>query len=157
MAAIDWRVTLKESAALYEEVVTRHLPKNSRRIPVFDAILLGVGPDGHTCSLFPAHPALGPSTEWEYVAYVNDSPKPPPQRITLTFTVINAAREVAFIAAGGNKSDVIARCLLDRDASLPITHVAPDSEGASLHWFMDEAASRELDRRSRDMYVEKDS
>jgi 6-phosphogluconolactonase len=69
-------------------------------------IITGFGPDGHTCSLFPGHDLLKEQTKW--VAAIEDSPKPPPKRITLTFPVLNKqTRHVIFCGAGGSKSPIL--------------------------------------------------
>nr|WP_294693204.1 6-phosphogluconolactonase [uncultured Friedmanniella sp.] len=74
----------------------------------FDVCLLGLGPDGHVASLFPGHPSS--NAEGRVIA-VRDSPKPPPDRISLTLEVLNASAEVWFVVSGADKADAAARAL----------------------------------------------
>lgn len=105
--------------------------------PVLDLLLLGMGPDGHTASLFPGAPALGEPTR-RVVAVVGS--KPPPHRLTITPRVIAAARQVLVLAAGADKAAAVAR------AFDPATR--PESVPASLmrerDWLLDQAAAAEL-------------
>ncbi|RKP07796.1 glucosamine-6-phosphate isomerases/6-phosphogluconolactonase-domain-containing protein [Thamnocephalis sphaerospora] len=141
----------EEAADAYIETMRRvFAAKESVKFPVFDLILLGMGPDGHTCSLFPGHKLLQRRSTW--VASLTDSPKPPPQRITLTLPVINHAHHVAFVCAGGSKRDAL-RAILGqktpeeqeavKDNLLPAARVQPAH--GYLVWFLDEAAAAALD------------
>ncbi len=130
------------AAGSYQSELARTFRPGVNRVPRFDLILLGVGEDGHTASLFPGHPLLEDRERW--VVPVLDSPKPPPERITLTLPVINAGRQVVFLAAGGGKAAVL-RQLLDTGVppgALPAQMVRP-AEG-EVHWFVDEAAGGNL-------------
>ncbi|KAF8139932.1 hypothetical protein EV363DRAFT_317202 [Boletus edulis] len=131
---------IEELADAYEkELIREFAQKDSARFPVFDLILLGLGEDGHTCSLFPGHELIAESDRW--VAYLDDSPKPPPKRITLTFPVLNHASRVAFVAAGAGKADVLPLVLDNpEEHKLPASLVKPAHPG-QLYWFVDDAAS----------------
>jgi 6-phosphogluconolactonase len=113
----------------------RRLPANDNGWPRFDIIHLGLGEDGHTASLFPGNPALREAKA--LVAQVQNAPKPPPERLTLTLPVINAARAVLFMVQGASKKDALAR-VLRRDPALPASHVAPTD--GEIEFLADRAA-----------------
>jgi 6-phosphogluconolactonase len=114
----------------------RRVPADDGGRPRFDVIHLGMGEDGHTASLFPGHPAL--REVQALVASLHDAPKPPPERLTLTLPVINAARAVLFMVQGASKREALAR-VLRRDPALPASLVAPvDGE---LRFIVDRAAA----------------
>jgi 6-phosphogluconolactonase len=95
---------------------------SSSEIPRFDLIFLGMGPDGHTASLFPGHPAVEEKTR--LVVRVEGAPKPPPTRVTFTLPLINAARHVAFLVTGADKNAALRR-VLNGDPALPAARVVP--------------------------------
>eukprot|EP00667_Euglena_gracilis_P018705 EG_transcript_19914 len=109
--------------------------------PRFDCLLLGMGPDGHTCSLFPNHPLLEERSRW--VAPIADSPKPPPQRVTLTYPVLEAAAEVVFVSTGASKADVLHQVLEGDGDWHAVPSKAVRCQGAVV-WFVDDAASAKL-------------
>jgi 6-phosphogluconolactonase len=84
---------------------------------VFDVMLLGMGPDGHTCSLFPGFPQLAARSA--PCVPVHDAPKPPPDRVTLTLPLLRAARYTLLLATGAEKADALGRARAG-DRSLPI-------------------------------------
>ena len=81
--------------------------------PRFDVVLLGMGPDGHIASLFPGHPSLDVTDRT--VVGVHGSPKPPPERVSLTVPALEAAEEVWFVVAGADKAEATARALAGDD------------------------------------------
>ena len=103
--------------------------------PLFDAMLLGLGEDGHTASLFPGVAALSEQTAWT-AAIIGAKPEP---RLTMTYPVLNSSKAAVFLVAGAGKRDILRRVFAG-DATLPAAGVHPAGE---LHWFADEAAARQ--------------
>lgn len=106
-------------------------------VPAFDAVLLGVGPDGHCASLFPHHPGTR-ETGTSAIA-VRDSPKPPPTRTSLTFPALDAAREVWFVVAGDGKAQAVQRALGGASRE-EVPSAGPHGTERTL-WLLDSAAA----------------
>ena len=102
--------------------------------PLFDVVLLGLGENGHTASLFPHTPALDDTLHWVVPCVPLDAPH---TRLTLTYAAIASSREVAFLVAGAGKRDVLAR-IRDGDRAQPASRIA--SVGR-VNWFVDAAAA----------------
>ncbi|KAK2074331.1 hypothetical protein P8C59_008546 [Phyllachora maydis] len=139
VVAIDpqYLADTQELADQYEkELVRSFASRDSVKLPIFDLLLLGCGPDGHTCSLFPGHALLREEDAW--VAPIEDSPKPPPRRITLTLPVVTHAVRVAFIATGAGKKEIMKQ-IFEGDKDLPCTLVN-EKTGDRCSWFVDDAA-----------------
>jgi 6-phosphogluconolactonase len=132
--------TPEAAASAYEETITAVFGTDA---PRFDLILLGIGPDGHTASLFPGQPeVVRPSAA--LVVAVHNAPKPPPTRVTFTYTLINAAANVLFVVSGADKMAALQAVLRGPVdvARLPAQGVRP-KQGA-LVWLVDAAVAKEL-------------
>ena len=104
-------------------------------------MLFGVGPDGHVASLFPHHPAQR-HTDAIAVA-VHDSPKPPPDRVSLTFECFERSHEVWFLVAGGDKADAVAAALAPGADRWDVPAAGPRGTNATL-WLVDADAASAL-------------
>ena len=127
------------SAELYEEELKEFY--GARQLdparPLFDLVLLGLGEDGHTASLFPGSPALDERERW--VTSVEEAGQAPfVPRVTLTFPALESAREVLLLVSGAGKRNALARVLAGED--LPAARVRPTGR---LRWLVDRAAAPE--------------
>ena len=108
-------------------------------LPRFDVLLLGIGPEGHTASIFPESPAVSDDRP---VFAVRDCPKPPPTRISLGFSAINTAEEVWLVVAGEGKAPAVAAAISGAD---PVQLPAAGVHGRrATRWLLDAAAAGKL-------------
>jgi 6-phosphogluconolactonase len=131
-------LSLEQAAAAYGQQVREHGAGS------FEVLMLGVGPDGHVASLFPGHPAL--DVEDQVAVGVPDSPKPPSERITLTFAALNHARTVFFVVSGEEKAGAVVRALAGDGAPGASVHETP-ARGLTVAeqvWFLDRPAASGL-------------
>ncbi len=129
----------QEAARRYEADLTRAFGLEDAGVPRFDQIWLGIGPDGHTASLFPGSRALD---ETERLACANWAPSQNAWRLTLTYPVLDAAAEVVFLAEGAEKAEILRRIIKEGDLRLPAARVAP--QDGRLLWLIDRAAAKLL-------------
>ena len=133
---IDPTVSVEEAAEDYTAKIRKLYPND---LPSFDLLLLGIGPDGHTCSLFPGHPGLQESVK--IVIPITDSPKPPPSRITLTIPVLNKAANVIVTVTGAGKAAAVKGCLKPDAGSDPLPAGIVKPTNGKLLWILDEGAA----------------
>jgi 6-phosphogluconolactonase len=129
---------LAEAAAAYGAELRAHAAGR------FDVVMLGVGPDGHVASLFPGFPQLDVADD--IAVPVTGSPKPPPDRISLTFPALNRSSAVWFVVSGTGKAEAVARALASGDER-PDVHEIPavgvTGQDETL-WLVDEDAASRL-------------
>lgn len=125
----------KAAAEQYEQELRSHFGG----VPAFDLSWLGMGPDGHTASLFPGTLAVQENTR---LAVANFVQKLDATRVTLTFPVFNAARKVQFLVTGGDKAPMLKKVLVHGE-DFPSGAIRP---AGRLDWLLDVAAAAELDK-----------
>jgi 6-phosphogluconolactonase len=135
---VEAELSAEQAASRYEAALRAVF---GNEVPVFDLILLGMGPDGHTASLFPHTAGLEERTRW---VIANPVAKLSTERITFTYPVLDAAREVAFLVAGAEKAEPLAQVLTSKTAEVadyPSKGVRP---AGRLVFLLDKAAAAKL-------------
>ena len=139
---IEGELAPDEAAARYESAIRGHFRLEGAEVPIFDVVHLGMGPDGHTASLFPHTEALH---EMGRIAVANEVPQQKQsRRVTLTWPAINAARDVFFMIDGADKADPLGRVLEGpyNPETLPSQLIQPGN--GRLLFLLDRAAAARL-------------
>ena len=139
---IEGELDPEEAAAKYESAIRGHFRLEGAEVPIFDMVQLGMGDDGHTASLFPHTEAL---QEMMRVAVANHVPQQKQSwRVTLTWPVINAGRDVFFLIDGAKKADPVGRVLTGAydPETLPSQLIQP--QNGRLLFLLDRAAAAHL-------------
>jgi 6-phosphogluconolactonase len=131
--------TAREAAADYQAVLETHFESPAGDFPTFDLILLGVGPEGHTASIFPGDPTALQTDRW--VVAVRGG-QPEVDRLTLTLPVLNHGLHIAFLAGGRQKAAIVRTLLTRSSVRLPAARIRPAA--GTVTWFLDRESAAEL-------------
>jgi len=132
--ASDQGLSVNEAALAFDNTLAR-FASDAGAHPDFDLLLLGMGPDGHVASLFPGKPEIAPGV---LTVAEHNSPKPPLLRLSMSFELINSAREVWLTIAGVDKADAVSVAFSENKKSLPVGNIGGLSKTV---WFIDQAAA----------------
>jgi 6-phosphogluconolactonase len=124
-----------DAAAAYSSELREH------GADLFEVLMLGLGPDGHVASLFPGHPQL--DADDRVAVGITDSPKPPPERVTLTLAALNRSRCVWFLVNGEDKADAVAQALAAGTDLHDIPAAGVSGEAETI-WFLDRGSASQL-------------
>lgn len=127
---------LENSAQHYEKILKRELPEAKDGNPEFDLILLGMGADGHTASLFPDTDILTNTENLVSKVYVE---KLSAWRVSFTFPLINHAKHIAIMVVGDDKAGKLKQIFVDKCGDSPIEQIKPKGE---LRWYLDSTAAK---------------
>lgn len=129
---VDFLPSQQEQVSRYKSKILRALKCSEQGIPVFDLVILGMGNDGHTASLFPNSEALTNDTDIVAINFVEDKY---PDRITLTFPVLNAAEYKIILFDGREKTAVLNRMIAEKQTNYPIEQLMFELKN-NLEWFI---------------------
>lgn len=129
---------LENSSQHYEKILKRELPCSKQGIPVFDLILLGMGDDGHTASLFPDTEILNNTDNLVSKVYVD---KLNAWRVSFTLPLINSAEHIAIMVAGDDKAGKLKQIFVDKTGESPVEQIKAQGE---LRWYLDSTAAKYL-------------
>lgn len=128
--------SLESASTQMNKLIEGHFGAIEQTESVFDVLILGMGPDGHVASLFPGH-----TQENSWVIAEPNSPKPPLQRLSFSFSALNRASNVFFLASGESKASAVGCALEDPNCDLPAAKVSGQS---TTTWYLDKELSRAL-------------
>ena len=131
-------VDAKTAASHYQSTLEEHLPKDVDKMPQFDLVLLGLGPDGHTASLFPDTEILDQYSKTCDAVYVK---KFDSWRISITFPTINRAKRILLLSEGAGKADIISELVKSDTQHYPVQMINAQYQ---MDWFVDRAAAQQL-------------
>ena len=135
----------EEAAKEYAELLHDHF-KGS--LPCFDLMLLGLGEDGHTASLFPETDAVEECEKHAVAVFV---PKLDAWRVTLTLPVLNAARKILFLVSGKSKSKMVQRIMSNKQPAKEIPATMVNPQNGEIHWMMDSEAMVLINKSAREV------
>jgi len=132
---IEGELGAERAAGAYDLLLRERVSADAGPLPVLDVLLLGIGDDGHTASLFPHNPAL--AVRGAACVAVHAAPKPPPDRVSLSLEVLRLARATILLASGSGKADALARALAQPDPAVPASlldrdHLTVIADSAAL-------------------------
>ena len=126
------------AALRYEQEIKEFIPEGANGFPSFDWIFLGMGPDGHTASLFPGAPTL---QEKQKICVVATHPETGQKRVSVTFPVLDGAKRVSFLVAGDSKAPVLKEIMESGGKPLPYPASMVSPVDGVLEWYLDKAAA----------------
>jgi len=132
--------TVEAAAESYERTLRRVLHADANEPEFIDLVLLGIGPDGHTASLFPGSPALEEGTRWTRAVEAPTTVQPAVPRVTVTLTFLAGARTILFLVAGSDKRPVLSEILGGAESARQYPAALVESSGRTV-WMIEESAA----------------